>query len=174
MGLISFAELKQMGSLARGYLWDVTFNLPAGVTGDQGMLRLRARRVSIPSREFAPLIDPFQALESTDTGAPTYNHDCNITFTENSKGDVSNIIEQWLNLSYNPENPNENKEKDDRVKTITLSLYGLNGSTIMRQYELVNAQPRNNTTGTELQYEDKAAKVEFTVTFLFDYYRKSK
>ena len=166
MPLTKFSDFGAIGTPARGFMWKVSMTPPVG---NGAMLTYRARRVSIPKREFAPIIDPFMALEITDTGAPTYEHDCTIMFTENNNGDISGLIEAWLNLSYDPVNGTA-QPKANRVTNVDLFLYASSGDKVLRHYQLVGAQPRNNTSGTDLAYEDKGAKVEFPVTFLFDYY----
>lgn len=167
--LVTYADMEKLGTIAKAYLWDVVFaSLP--VPGAPADLRARARRVSIPTRDFAPLIDPFQGLEIVDTGAPTYSHECNILFTETEEGVVANIIEAWLDLSYNPET-GVAKKKPDRVVRMNLSLYNDEGNPY-RVYQLINVQPRNNSAGAELSYEVKDGKIEYQVVFLFDYYKK--
>jgi len=169
--LVTFSEMDALGTIAKGYMWELVIpTLPAGISIPNGaaVIRQRVRSASIPQRSFEPLIDSFQGLEIADTGAPTYTHDWACTFTETTEGWILRAMEQWLNLSYDPET-GIGALKADRVVDILLNLLNDKGEAYMG-YKLKNAQPRTNTDGTTLSYEDKAAKVEVPVTWLYDYY----
>jgi len=169
--LATFADMEALGTIAKGYLWELIIpNLPAGVSipNASTVIRQRVRSSAIPQRSFEPLLDSFQGLEIADTGAPTYTHDWPCTFTETIEGWVLRAIEQWLNLSYNPET-GEGVKKEDRVVDILLNLLNDSVQAYMG-YKLKNTQPRTNTDGTTLSYEDKGSKVEVPVTWLYDYY----
>lgn len=172
--LVTFDEVLNLGTIAKGYLWEILFDkLPAGISGvpdAPAVLRARARRITFPTREFTPLIDPFQGLEVVDTGAPTYNHDLAITFTETIDGWVGKMIEQWLDLSYNPRTGVAVK-KPQRVANIDCRLLNDEGNPY-RTYRCYNCQPRNNTTGTDLNYDTKDLKIEYNTIFLMDFYER--
>lgn len=174
MPLVTFNEMLNLGTIAKGYLWEIIFDkLPNGIAGvpnAPAVLRARARRVEMPRKEFAPLLDPFQGLEVVDTGAPSYTHEVNITFTETIDGWVGLMIEQWLDLSYNPKTGVAVK-KPDRVANMDIRLLNDQGQPY-RSYRCYNCQPKNNTTGTDLNYETKDAKIEYNTVFLMDFYER--
>ncbi len=177
MPLVTFDEMRNLGTLAKGYLWEVIFsNVPteviAGVPNAPEVLRLRARRINIPTREFVALLDPFQGLEITDTGMPIYGHDLTMTFTETIDGWIGLMIEKWLDLSYNPLT-GVAKKKPDRTAIMDCNLLNDEGVPF-RSIRCYGCQPRNNTSGTELNYETKDAKVEYQTIFLMDFYQRIK
>ena len=175
--LVTFADMKNIGTIAKGYLWDLLIPaLPSGVKTPGGVnsLKFRCRSTELPTRDFAAIVDTYQGLETVDTGAPTYTHELPMTLTEVTEGWIIPLIESWLDLSYDPNGGAGGgvaRNKSDRViPTMGMRMLDNHGTPYVT-YNLINAQPKKNPGGTPLSYENKEGKIEMQITWLYDYYQ---
>jgi len=178
MPRVPFSLVQGLGTVAKGFLWELSFpRLPSAIAGivpnAPDVLRLRVRSLTIPKRSMEPIIDNYMGIEITDTGAPSYEHNWTCNFTETIDGSVLKIIESWLDLSFDPET-GEAVRKEDRVVDIQLRLLQAlsDADEAYMTYTLKNAQPSSNPD-TNLDYADKTAKVDLSITWLYDIYLHS-
>ena len=169
MAKVSLTEIQSLPDPLTSDLYEFVIGRVPGGSGDSNVLRIQCQQVTVPSKTIEPVNVDLHSNTVVFAGRMTFSHDLSITFVENRKMDIFNILNGWAEFVRNKQTQLGNF-KADYSTTAELYVYDQAGNVVntFKFYGLwINTIP-------EYQFDSSAANlITAAATFQYDYWSSS-